>query len=264
MVSGHFFGRIHRVHRLDRPPRVVGGAGEQRRVGGGRHHRADADAGRILQRQFHPHPLRDGADRELAADIRGRQRLRHVGDHRGDVDDDAVALGAEPRQRRAHAVDTAEDVGFEHPPVELHRHVLDATEGRHPGVVHPDVDPAEGLRRAGRQRLDCFGRGDVGGNRQRLAPEPATLGRGLLQRLFAASSQNDGVAALGKRASRGEADPAGSAGYHDHPLRHPLAPLPVPGEDRTANLRLRFPGLRAAAAGAGDASEVGAPQARAQ
>jgi hypothetical protein len=63
--------------------------------------------------------------------------------HRADVDRRPAAAALESRQRRAGAVDGAEDVRLEHLAPKVVRCDVEATEQRDAGVIDPEIDTPE-------------------------------------------------------------------------------------------------------------------------
>ncbi len=77
------------------------------------------------------------------------------------------ARGPQRGQRRVHRAQDSEDVGLELTPVILQGEGGDRTDHAEPGVGHGDVEPAEGLQRAGHRALEVAVAGHVAQNHER-------------------------------------------------------------------------------------------------
>jgi hypothetical protein len=105
-------------------------------------------------------------------------------------------------------VQVAEHVGLDHPAPGVARQVLEPAEDADPGIVEPDVDPAEPLDGMAAQRLDLLLLGDVGRHGERRAAELDALALDLAQHLLAPGGEHDGGPAPGEGMGRGAADAA--------------------------------------------------------
>jgi hypothetical protein len=112
-------------------------------------------------------------------------------------------------------VHRAEQVGLDQPDVDLGRDLLERPPQAGPGVVDPDVDPAEPIDSSLRERLHLRGIGHVGGDGEHLrATGPAVLRRAV-QPLLGAGGEDQGGPAVGERAGRGQADATRGTGDDD-------------------------------------------------
>ena len=121
-------------------------------------------------------------------------------------------LGDHTGHERADAVDHPPDVHTEHP-----RPVLDRALPRHPALEHTsveaqDVDLAELAEGPIGERLDRRGVGDVGGDRQSLAPGVGDERRGLGRRVGIDVGGDDPHALGGEALDQAAPDPAARAG----------------------------------------------------
>jgi hypothetical protein len=91
-------------------------------------------------------------------------------DDQGVVDDYVVTLRAELAHRGLGAIDVAEQVGLDHPVLDIERDVLETPEDADAGVVEPNVDPAEPVERPGGEVLDLILLRCVGLDGQRMPP----------------------------------------------------------------------------------------------
>src|SRR6185312_9336188 len=96
-------------------------------------------------------------------------------------------------------------------------------DGRH-RAIYPDVDRAELPLDSGRRTLDRISIGDIGGQRQRLAPRLLHFGRRRVEPVDAARQQPDARAAAGEGPRGGATHAGGGSGDDDGLCGHRKAP----------------------------------------
>ena len=235
-------GIVDGPRRLHRTAGVVGAVLEERRVDGRRHdgHHVDPGADELLAQR-----LAEADDRELRRRVRRVVRHRHLAEHRGDVDQHAVALCAEMWQRRPGAVHAAEEVRVHDAAEDLRRDVLERPEHANTGVVHPDVDVPEAIERAACQHPHRALLAHVGRHGERLAAARAAVLDDAGQRRLAPRAHHDRRTLAREGHRRRAADAARGARDHDHrfgqisthdapPRREPASALPATPCDASA------------------------------
>ena len=99
-------------------------------------------------------------------------------------------------QRGIRSIHRAQQVGFDHLLVFLHRDSVEFAVSGHAGIVHPDVEAAEFVERSFRQRIHVILVAHVALHRERANAVLLALGGNLLQQLVASRSQHQ-VGAFG-------------------------------------------------------------------
>ena len=153
----------------ERPAKALLAVAPRGRQAGRHHARAEHGDADALGGQFLAQHEAVADDGVLAGGVDAvRVVARDHAVERGGVDDVrlatpvALTLLADPRQERADAVQLAPEVHREHPLPVLLAHLRQRAVHRHPGVVEQQVDLAELLVRALRERLDGVPLGHVG------------------------------------------------------------------------------------------------------
>ena len=197
---GHLLRARHRRHRPGGAPVVVARLAEDRRIHGLRQDRHHVDA--LIAGELLPEALREGPYGELARHVGADLGGCEPAPHRRHVDENALALLPELGERRVGAVDLAEEVGLDDPPVDLGRDLLEATVHHYTGVVDPGIYPPEDLDAAAGELphglLVCH----VGRDGERPPPRPR-------QRPPAGSPRSWRPAPRGRRALRRAWPPPG-------------------------------------------------------